>query len=182
MTREGGTSHSGRRGRGTIGLMTGRQRVRGFTRVGSLGVGDLGLPKPQSRRLLLEQAWIRVAGEPLARRAVPVAIRRGVLEISIDDPAWAKQLIPLLPRLVGRLARNAPDLGVRKFRVTAAGASALAATIPEIESPPDQRDAADPPCHVGSAEPAEPASIEALAGRFAEVARLYLERQNRPSS
>lgn len=97
------------------------RRVRGFERAGSLPPGQLGLPAGRARELVLQRAWRRVAGEAIARRAIALHIRRGVLEIAVADAHWAATLTELIPRLAGRLAASFPELGVRKFRLRREG-------------------------------------------------------------
>jgi len=53
----------------------------------------------------------------MARRASAVALRRGVLELSIAGPAWRRVLENLLPELGARFARHHPELGVTRFRL-----------------------------------------------------------------
>jgi hypothetical protein len=47
-----------------------------------------------------------------------VAVRRGVLELSIAEPAWRRAIENLLPELGARFARHHPALGVTRFRLT----------------------------------------------------------------
>lgn len=98
----------------------GRQR-RGFLPIGEPDVIEgLGLPARRASDLRLQAAWLEAAGDALAARVRPVRIRRGVLELAVDDPAWARQVADLIPRLAVRLVRAAPGLGVRRFRVVTA--------------------------------------------------------------
>ena len=103
---------------------------KGFRRAGSVGAGALGLPKPLVRKLELEHAWQRIAGPALARRVRAAQIRNGVVELAVDDARWAREVIPLLPTLAGRLVRAAPGLGVRKFRITVGGEVRSAPAVP----------------------------------------------------
>ena len=57
-----------------------------FLERSSLGASLL----PASPRFLA--AWERAAGEALAKRAQPVRVSNGVLELSVQDPAWKFEL------------------------------------------------------------------------------------------
>ncbi len=100
-------------------MAQGRRR-RGFERVGRLPASQLGLPPRLARELLLAAAWLHVAGETIAGRAA-VQVRRGVLEIRVQDERWAAMISELIPRIAGRMAAAYPQLGVRKFRMQRAG-------------------------------------------------------------
>ena len=88
-----------------------------FTRLGDVGAGSLGLPDKLARDLELQHAWRRAAGDAIARRVVPVGIRRGVLELRVEDPRWLPTARALVPRLAARIARDAPSLGVQRLRL-----------------------------------------------------------------
>ena len=96
------------------------RRARGFAPLGALRAADLGLPRRETRRLLLADAWRRVAGDAVGRRLSAVQVTRGTVEIQAD-PRWADDLRDMLPLLVSRLARCAPDLGIRRFRLRIPG-------------------------------------------------------------
>jgi hypothetical protein len=139
----------------------------GFSRAGAVDVTALGLKPADARRILLHHTWRKVAGERVAGRALATRVARGVVEIDIADPAWARELSPLLPRLCGRLAREVPSLGVVKLRVRVAGEPPRPAQALEVpgEDPPPARRAA-------VREAAEdPAGTHDLL----DVARRYLE-------
>lgn len=123
------------------------RRRRRFERAGRLVVDELGLPRKRARELALCTAWLDVAGEALARRATPIAIRRGVLELAVADERWVDTLRQLIPRLAGRLAGRYPELGVRRFRVrlTDARRELLAGPLAFEETEPVP--AADPPAN-----------------------------------
>lgn len=93
------------------------RRKRGFERAGSFRPDQLGLPARRSRDLQLALAWLRVAGEGIARHARALRVRRGVLEVEIRDPRWMATMKDLMPRLMGRLTATFPELRVRKFRL-----------------------------------------------------------------
>ena len=102
----------------TIRRMTVLRRSRGFEPLGSAGVRSLGLSAARAKDLELQAAWRHVAGPAIARRAKAVALRRGVLTLSISEPAWRKVLEGLLPELGARFARHHPALGVTRFQLT----------------------------------------------------------------
>jgi predicted nucleic acid-binding Zn ribbon protein len=93
------------------------RRKRGFERAGSFRPDQLGLPARRSRDLHLALAWIRVAGEAIARHARAMRVRRGVLEVEVLDPRWMATMKELMPRLTGRLTAACPELRVRKYRL-----------------------------------------------------------------
>jgi hypothetical protein len=90
-----------------------------FVKMGDVGASSLGLPTRLAKDLELARAWRRVAGDAVARRLVPEGIRRGVLELRVDDPRWFPTARALAPRLAFRMAREAPDLGVQRLRLIA---------------------------------------------------------------
>ncbi len=114
-----------------------KRRGGGFERIGRIGLEATGLPRRQARQLLLEHAWGRVAGEAIARRARAIRIERGVLDIDVVEPQWAKELVRFVPRIAGRLVREFPELGVKKFRLRVGGEVAQAARAPEPAEPVD---------------------------------------------
>jgi hypothetical protein len=137
---------------------------------------DLGLPARQGQRLLLEHAFLRAAGEAIARRARVVAVRRGVLEIAVEDPSWARELRPILPRIVGRLARSSPELGVMRFRLVVAGA-ASEPLVPDACAPEEKRTApVVPPVAVGEGDSTD------ATGRLVDLAQRYLRRASERDS
>lgn len=150
---------------------------RGFTRIGSADLRKLGLPAREARRLRLDRAWTIVAGDAIARRARPSDVRRGVVAVEIPDPAWARELAPLLPKLVARLALEYPDLGIRKLRTVVAGETvdrAVAIVPAQAEAPVPPRAPVEPAPSLDARaqEPPEPLS----AGDLLDVASRYLER------
>jgi predicted nucleic acid-binding Zn ribbon protein len=94
-----------------------KRRRRGFERVGSFRPEQLGLPKGRTNDLQLALAWKRVAGDAIARHAMALRVRRGVLEVEVQEGRWAATVRDLMRRLTGRLAAACPELGVRKFRL-----------------------------------------------------------------
>jgi hypothetical protein len=97
--------------------MQGARRSRGFEPLGAAGVRALGLSASRTKDLELQAAWHHVAGPVLARRAVAQAVRRGVLSITVTDPAWRRPIEHLLPELGARLSREYPALGVTRFQL-----------------------------------------------------------------
>ncbi len=91
---------------------------------------ELELPAARVRELLLVRAWSRAAGEALARRTVAVRVQRGVLEVELPDRRWAVALEGRLEELARRVASEAPDLRIRRFRARIAGESATDAPRP----------------------------------------------------
>jgi len=97
--------------------MAGERRSRGFEPLGASGARALGLSATRTKDLELQAAWRHVAGPALARRASAIAVRRGVLELAVAQPAWRRAIERLLPELGARLAREHPSLGVTRFRL-----------------------------------------------------------------
>ena len=93
------------------------RRSRGFAPLGASGAKALGLSASRTKDLELQAAWRRVAGPKLAERASAVAVRRGVLDLKIADPAWRRAIEHLLPEIGARLAREHPSLGVTRFKI-----------------------------------------------------------------
>jgi len=158
-----------------------RRRRRGLERVdrGSLARGTL--PAKRVRELMLAEAWRRVAGAALARRAVAQGVRRGVLELTIADPGWADALVSLIPSLAARLSRRYPDLGIRRFRLQVGGrpqpVRALAADAVVESAAPETPETEAP------TRSSQPESEPGAAGAdVEEVARRYLERARKRGS
>lgn len=97
--------------------MSDPRRLGGFERLGVTGVKALGLSATRAKELELQAAWRHVAGPVIARRAPALAVRRGVLELSIAEPAWRRAIEHLLPELGAKLSRHHPALGVTRFRL-----------------------------------------------------------------
>ena len=98
---------------------------------------ELGLSRRRAQELALHTAWLEVAGDALARRAKPIRIARGVLELVVEDERWLESLRGLVPRLAGRLSARHPKLGVNRFRLRLGEAQAEApvAILPVDEEP-----------------------------------------------
>jgi len=97
--------------------MSTARRSRGFEPLGASGAKALGLSATRTKDLELQAAWRQIAGPVLARRAPALAVRRGVLELAVVEPAWRRAIEHLLPELGARLAREHPGLGVTRFRL-----------------------------------------------------------------
>lgn len=153
------------------------RRIRkGFKPLGQIRVRDLDVPARRAKELLLAHAWRRVAGEALFERLRARGVRRGVLEIEVGDPRWARGAGILLPKLAGRLATESPDLGVRKVRLRVSG-EPLAKALSLAQEP------GSPPGPEYSPRPAETAAGESTGAtdedprrRLERLARLYLKR------
>ncbi len=66
-------------------------------------------------------AWRVCAGGPLAERALAVGVRRGVLEVLVEDARWVETVADLLPSLGAKIAERCPDLGIRSCRLLGPG-------------------------------------------------------------
>ena len=97
--------------------MNDARRLRGFERLGVSGARALGLSTIRTKDLELQAAWRHVAGPVIARRAPALAVRRGVLELQVAEPAWRRAIEHLLPELGAKLSRHYPALGVTRFRL-----------------------------------------------------------------
>ncbi len=119
--------------------MTERRRRRGFERAGAFGTQGLGLPAPRARELRLVTAWRACAGGPLAERARALGVRRGVLEVVVEDSRWLATVADLLPSLGARVAERCPDLGIRRCRVVVRGdAGRETPSVPVRAGPPSR--------------------------------------------
>lgn len=67
----------------------------------------------------MEAAWRSVAGHLVARRAQ-------VLGVAVEpDDAWVQTLPAMIPGLIGSLAVEHPDLGIRSVRLVRQSGSRL---------------------------------------------------------
>jgi predicted nucleic acid-binding Zn ribbon protein len=78
---------------------------------------DLGVARPGAGAQASAQAlrdvfsgWAEVVGDHLARHARPVALRRGVLILAVDNPAWVTELRYLEADLLQRIDDAAPGV------------------------------------------------------------------------
>jgi Dna[CI] antecedent, DciA len=104
-------------------VMKPERRSRGFEPLGASGAQALGLSSSRTKDLQLQAAWRQLAGPVLSRRVSAIAVRRGVLELSVATPAWRRAIEHLLPELGARLSRDHPALGVTRFRLVDASGS-----------------------------------------------------------
>jgi hypothetical protein len=128
----------------------------------------------------LAAAWRRVAGEAIASRTRATGIRRGVLEIVCDDERWLDALASAIPRLAARLARERPDLGVRRFRLRREGHERDGRPIP-LPTEDEAREASEtarPPEDTGL-EREVPLPAADQAARLAAAMERYLRRTSR---
>ena len=58
---------------------------------------------PRADESVVFAAWRRAAGEPLSRRAVPVAFADKRLIVAVEDKTWQKHMQDLAPQLVARV-------------------------------------------------------------------------------
>lgn len=66
-------------------------------------------------RLSRYQAWLvwdKIVGEQIARRARPLRLRDGVLEVRVDHPVWMQQLQMLKPKILQKLNARLPKAGI----------------------------------------------------------------------
>jgi len=106
-------------------------------------------------------------------------VRRGVLEIEIPDPAWARELVPLLPRIAARIARELPDRGVRKIRCIVAG-EAIGRAAPIEPSIEEEATTEAPPAAVPPRKaPAREMDASVSVGDVLDVAASYLDAARR---
>lgn len=107
------------------------RRGHGFRALGEIGLARDAIPARRARQLELHAAWQAAAGEGIARRARPVRIARGVLEVIADDSGWARELRRVLPVVGGRIATARPAWGIRRVRLLVEGEDPRSAeTIP----------------------------------------------------
>ena len=61
------------------------------------------------------QAWLvwdKLVGEQIARRARPLRLRQGVLEVQVDHPVWMQQLQMLKPKILEKLNAKVPNAAI----------------------------------------------------------------------
>jgi hypothetical protein len=164
--------------------MANRRRRRGFERAGHLPLNQSGLPATRARTLRMVHAWQQVAGEVIARNVPAVSLRRGALELAPQDAIWHRTLIPMVEDLGLRLARQFPELGLRRIVVATPELDTFTMVLPQkyLEETPPPASKED----VQSNRPARPTTAEApaeaidLDAKLREVRQRYLERASKP--
>lgn len=159
--------------------MSSSRRRKGFERAGELRPAELGLKRPQSRRLQLALAWKEVAGAALSQ-GVHVELARGLLDVAVSTPEMLSMLEPVAAEIAGRIAGQFPTLGVKRFRVHLAdsrepGGPAIAVEPQAVPAPPadGNKPRRRSPIGTGTAEGQSP-STEELVARLSEAARRHL--------
>jgi predicted nucleic acid-binding Zn ribbon protein len=61
--------------------------------------------------------WNRIVGEEMAFHAAPKDVVRGSLVVETDHPGWKQRLLMEKERILAVLARQYPELEIRKLRV-----------------------------------------------------------------
>lgn len=144
------------------------RRRQGFVPAADVDLERAGLPGRRARALRLTLAWERAAGSAVARRAAATCVRRGVLDVAVEQPRWAAALAPLLPRLASRLARLVPEFGIRRVRLVDASGPGPAV---DVEPAEDEHTARRDHRDSGAAQRERgPVDVEG-------VARAYLQRR-----
>jgi hypothetical protein len=149
---------------------------RELVRAGELDVDQLGMPAARARQLLLGRAWRSVAGEAITKRAVAAQVRRGVLDVRVSDPHWARMLREIMPRLAGRLASAYPELGVRKFRLHIEGERPASRSLPVSPAAAEDRPEARAGGPAGARRAGEAEPTLPTEERLRRLVRRYLER------
>ena len=122
-----------------------------------------GRPLPAS----VVTAWRRVVGDRVARRALPVALRRDTLHVRVATSAWLTELQMLAPEILEKLGREAGGGRLRRLRL-------------EVGPVPESRERA-PTSHPEGGEETSarswpPAVAEALAALRDPALRERIER------
>jgi predicted nucleic acid-binding Zn ribbon protein len=78
---------------------------------------DLGAPRAQVLSTVFAH-WARLVGPEIAAHAQPRSLRRGVLVVSADQPAWATQLRYLASDLLARIQAETAAEEVGEIRIT----------------------------------------------------------------
>jgi hypothetical protein len=143
----------------------------GLRPLSDLRATSLEMPAARSRKLTLEHAWRKTAGAALARRTSGIRVVRGVLEVTVTDPRWEREIRSLLPGLAATVAGDHPELGVRKCRLRLEGEPGRSAAEPLPPAPvrnPGAGEAGHPrPGRADSRSPAGDAvSLERLVQRY----------------
>jgi predicted nucleic acid-binding Zn ribbon protein len=65
---------------------------------------------------LVRSYWSSAVGEEIARRAKPVRLRGGTLEIEVDDASWLRTLRGLREQIIRRVNAAVDQQAVQKIR------------------------------------------------------------------
>lgn len=65
------------------------------------------------------QVWRSEVGEPVARHARPIRLRRGVLTVAVNGSAWMQELHFMKRHLVSQLQEAVPAAGVKEIFLVA---------------------------------------------------------------
>jgi hypothetical protein len=166
--------------------MTERPSRLGFVRLGEIPATDLDLPRSRALSLELLECWRRFAGDAVSRHTIGIAVRRGVLEVPVSEPSWARVLRTLLPGLARKVATELPVLGVHSWRLRVEGTRrrdepTRISTSEEI-APPESGGVVDV-----QAKPSTTVTESARTGggspatHLRAIAELYLDRRKKPS-
>ncbi|MEJ2313401.1 MAG: DUF721 domain-containing protein [Nitrospirota bacterium] len=81
-------------------------------------VKDLGL-EDALRLYRIKEAWKEALGEPLALHTAPTSLKRGLLHVNADTPAWLQQAGYFREKIVERLRRfEVSDIRMKLGRVS----------------------------------------------------------------
>ena len=78
-------------------------------------LSSLGLPEV-SLLVSLGKAWLSVAGDLVAKKAVPAGFRNGVLTIAVCNHSWAQELQMNKPALLSKIIAAVPRCPVSNLR------------------------------------------------------------------
>ena len=151
---------------------------RDFVSVGAFPAERIGLSARRSTQLTLIVAWTRAAGPRLAAKAVPQAIRGGVLELRLTetDESWTRTLLDCIPGLGAVIASAHPRLGIEMVRLVAPDGSSVGPALPLAARAAVDAD------HVSHRSPQEKDAGEIRPPRLERVMRAYLERSGSSSA
>lgn len=143
-----------------------RRRRNAFVSVGDVDLRGAGLSASRARELRLKRAWYAAAGGQVARRATPIRLARGTLEIELLDAGWEPVLRRLAPALLARMLEIDASLAIRRFRIFRAGESGVKTETVPAPEPPAERDGGRGSAASASAPAAPAPDIRTLAERY----------------
>ena len=79
----------------------------------------LGSPEPGLVTLVFSH-WTELVGAEISDHCQPVALRRGVLDLVVDQPAWASQIRFMAGDILARIAESTGPSEVTEIRVRVA--------------------------------------------------------------